>query len=749
MSKALTSALLLLALAACGKSEDWSEPKAPTSTAVGQPPANKAVQRTILNMVVAGSIDAKGIPVGEASTFAPDQPQITVIARVGKVAEGSSIRFAWYQETDDEDEPLFDQTVKVASFDRAYSEGKNSGILAAGMYKVTATLGDDVREIEFTVAPLSGKSTPRTASAVEFDWLSALGVKYANAEQSASRRVNWRLAQNKANPASNAVSEAEPGQPPVAGASGVVSAVRALPNAPAHGQGFVIEGVGEAWVVLRDYSTDRIAGRVEYGVIGLHADQLSRLSTSMNGSTVARTGYLDDIPDVPEYDIDPCTLPRGSDLPGTKIDVTSTYTASQQPPVIYTGVITLGHDTLPPPLHVDSVPPKNTKVKAGQDIDITVTASEKRTGGPWQTGVQMIKVTDANGRDVGKPAINPSKDAQACNKKTWGHIYKTTYTVPKNPPDVIKLCAHAQDYAGNKREKCAKFPTHDLFTYYEWEGDIKKEFVQQYDIPPTMTTGKWMETFHVKFVQVPTSSIGTYTHKDGTDSHSYKDDFYPLALDYTLVPTYTQIGGNRRIDVSGSATGHLRGNTLLKKPSGQENWVPETDLNNDPGRESKTVRLPALKGMHLGGGGDRLSGEILRIAGDHPGNAGQEEKRNSDAEECAFYGDLPGDFRLTIDLGAQGGSTVSWTDQEKQALLRGIEISGNFDGRKADGPGDVSQFNQLIRADICGRILRADQKQVTGHRSYEVKESGGIPGQQGRITWNFRRTAKQIAYEKK
>ena len=147
---------------------------------------------------------------------------------------------------------------------------------------------------------------------------------------------------------------------------------------------------------------------------------------------------------------------------------------------------------------------------------------------------------------------------------------------------------------------------------------------------------------------------------------------------------------------------------------------------------------------------ERLGGDVLRVATDHPGSAEQQERRNSEGEECAFFGDLPGDFRITIDLGSRGNGIEQWSDRENQALLRGIKIGGkSLYAENAEGPRDVSQFNHLIRADICGRILRADQKEVTGSRSFEVQESGGIPGQKGQLTWRFLRTARQVPFEKK
>ena len=468
MSKILIAVLLLLALAACGKTEVWNEPEDPASAAqAGQPPAGKAAQRAILNMVVAGSIDAKGIPVGEAYTFAPDQPQITVIARVGKVADGSSIRFAWYQETDDEDEPLFEQTVSVSSFDRVYSEGKNPGMLAAGMYKVTATLGDYVREIEFTVAPPPVKSAPRAALGDDFNWLSAFGVKLANAQ--------------------SPTSEADPGQPPVPGTSGAVHAPSSTSGTTSLSPSPLQCGVE---FFTFDYLTpDRhdlrlrrtVFGEEHRGLAGTMLAQFQcpwplasvpqrddRVFITHNGAEVPGEpgGILED-PAYPGiafgylYYVEPCRTEEGGwDLPGEKVKIL--YSSRTMKDVVlaeFSAVYTLHEDDSPPKLEVHSTPAKHTKVKAGDKIEIKFTAQDDNPL-VWETGLQKMWLTDPAG-DVGKPAINPSPVPQACAKKARKHTHTVTYTVPSNPPDVIKLCAHAQDYAGNKREKCTTFPTVD------------------------------------------------------------------------------------------------------------------------------------------------------------------------------------------------------------------------------------------------------------------------------------------------
>jgi hypothetical protein len=108
---------------------------------------------------------------------------------------------------------------------------------------------------------------------------------------------------------------------------------------------------------------------------------------------------------------------------------------------------------------VHSTPAKNTKVKAGDKIEIKITARDDNPN-VWESGLQKMWLTGPAG-DVGKADVNPSPGMQPCAKKARKHTYTTTYTVPAHPLDLIQLCAHAQDYAGNKREKCATFPTVD------------------------------------------------------------------------------------------------------------------------------------------------------------------------------------------------------------------------------------------------------------------------------------------------
>jgi hypothetical protein len=119
-----------------------------------------------------------------------------------------------------------------------------------------------------------------------------------------------------------------------------------------------------------------------------------------------------------------------------------------------------GKDTDPPRLKVTWTPPKDTKVKAGDKIRVTIIASERYADGhkSWPTGVQSIQLTANDGlvdsKDYGKPP-------QPCVRQTL----EASYTVPNNPPPIIHLHAIAEDGVGNHGGEDGDFPTGD-----KWEG---------------------------------------------------------------------------------------------------------------------------------------------------------------------------------------------------------------------------------------------------------------------------------------
>jgi hypothetical protein len=103
-------------------------------------------------MIVASSLDSSGRPVNPRFTFSPAEPQITVIVRVGKLSSNSALHFVWYLTSDDSDQKLFEQEVKVSSFEQAFSEGKNPGSFVEGNYKVVAKLEGQTQEVKFNIS---------------------------------------------------------------------------------------------------------------------------------------------------------------------------------------------------------------------------------------------------------------------------------------------------------------------------------------------------------------------------------------------------------------------------------------------------------------------------------------------------------------------------------------------------------------------------------------------------------------------
>ncbi len=120
-----------------------------------------------------------------------------------------------------------------------------------------------------------------------------------------------------------------------------------------------------------------------------------------------------------------------------------------------------------PKLKVVSAPKKGTKVKAGDKIEVTITASEQYQDGhkSWPTGVRSIQLL----ADDGSATIKvDDKDfgmkPPPCERRT---VVMKPYTVPSNLPPIVRLHAIAEDAVGNHDGEDADFPTGD------WYGTLK------------------------------------------------------------------------------------------------------------------------------------------------------------------------------------------------------------------------------------------------------------------------------------
>ncbi len=159
------------------------------------------------------------------------------------------------------------------------------------------------------------------------------------------------------------------------------------------------------------------------------------------------------------FDIQYCSLPGGSDLPGAdfRYKLVVTKPAHYEFPYQYT----LPDDKAPPVLSVGSTPPHGTKVHPGEVIKVHITATEPTDQGP-QEGIQDIQLLGPDGLvDSAQYGNHPT----ACDLSRLTKTFTTTYTVPNNPPPVIRLTAVAHDFVNNESATLsANFPTGDVWT---------------------------------------------------------------------------------------------------------------------------------------------------------------------------------------------------------------------------------------------------------------------------------------------
>lgn len=430
--------LMAVGATACSKSPETSSSsanatQAPASTKPALPPID--LDGPIVSLVMASSIDDKGQPVNPQFTFPSDERQLTVLVEVGKIT-GSPLNITWSRTSDDGDQKLLDHTVEVKSWDRAFSIGKNPGRLAAGSYKVALTLEGHTSELEFDVVAKSSQSAQEGVPPIS-------GGSGIAPQPAAPARVKDGQRQEQKQP----VTDCDVGViPPGMNRMGFADVDSPTVSVTAFNSCYEIHG-DKAWATPIGTLEARIDGR----------------------PTVVPASAVDNV-NRSHHQVDPCSLDHGSDLPGTKVSFRGI--AAENPSKTYELFLTLGDDTLAPRVHTISSVKRGTKVKEGDQITLDVTAQERRSGGPWQTGVKIIQVTADPGGLVGKPWTNPSNLPKPCDQKTWSQPYKATYTVPKNPPEIIRICAIAEDYQGNQSSQCGEFPTGDV-----WRGTIKVKAV--------------------------------------------------------------------------------------------------------------------------------------------------------------------------------------------------------------------------------------------------------------------------------
>lgn len=121
-----------------------------------------------------------------------------------------------------------------------------------------------------------------------------------------------------------------------------------------------------------------------------------------------------------------------------------------------------------PKLDTNSVPRKGSKVKPNDRIIVTMVARDDST--TWQTGIQRIQLVAQNSGGevlVGAQDYPPVIRAN-CEGRPEPRTLVITYTVPRNPPPVVRLRGIAEDFANNHDTDTGEFPTGDWYGHIDW-----------------------------------------------------------------------------------------------------------------------------------------------------------------------------------------------------------------------------------------------------------------------------------------
>jgi hypothetical protein len=163
------------------------------------------------------------------------------------------------------------------------------------------------------------------------------------------------------------------------------------------------------------------------------------------------------------YQVDPCTLPGGSDLPGSMLTAAFGETSR---------TLTLGRDTKAPTIALDAAP---QRVQPGQTVQIPVTAREERGADSWQTGIQRFRLIRPTG-STEEMAVGGS-GPRPCGQKQWEAQTTFTFTAAEDarPGADLTFFVEAFDWQGNRAVQSFTI----TIAEQEWSGTWRVVGTQQ------------------------------------------------------------------------------------------------------------------------------------------------------------------------------------------------------------------------------------------------------------------------------
>jgi hypothetical protein len=210
-----------------------------------------------------------------------------------------------------------------------------------------------------------------------------------------------------------------------------------------------------------------------------------------------------------------------------------------------------------PKLKVTSTPKKGTTVKPGDKIKVTIRASERYRDGhkSWPTGVKEIRLVAKDGLVDSK---NYGRPLQPCARQT----FVVTYTVPKNPPAIVRLRAIAVDGALLQSSEDGEFPTGD------WKGTWQLSYRLRIDgrqFPWEFSHMDARLSAHFTFAVAENGSVEG-SSKDAKVSFRYQDDGCgSVDTNHTCIGRCKGSGDIPETSVELKITGHRIGSSFQLK----------------------------------------------------------------------------------------------------------------------------------------------------------------------------------------
>ena len=120
--------------------------------------------------------------------------------------------------------------------------------------------------------------------------------------------------------------------------------------------------------------------------------------------------------------------------------------------------INAARDDMAPTLDVEWTPPKGSKVTVGTRIAAKAVARDDAN--LWQTGIKTIDLNVDRGGPFGFEDF--PQPPRTCERLPPPRTLDGVYTVPSDPPPLVRLRAIAKDYAGNETETVGRVPDRRL-----------------------------------------------------------------------------------------------------------------------------------------------------------------------------------------------------------------------------------------------------------------------------------------------